>query len=398
MVEIILNGKYDAAKVFTENIDDVTIGQIINFLNQPFSQGANTRIMPDTHAGKGAVIGTTMKITDKVVPNLVGVDIGCGMLCVEIQKQEVEFGQLDISIRNLVPSGQSVRGKAHSFNKHLNLNNVLAPFSENRAILSLGSLGGGNHFIELNESEDGRLFVVIHSGSRHLGVKVATYHQKKAIEHLSKDKDGLEKVIHQLKQEGRHKEIEIAIKSFKSNKPHIPNDLAYLEGKLMDDYLHDLKIAQEYAKWNRAAMMQVILESMNFKELGRIDTIHNYIDLDHMILRKGAISARKGEMVLIPINMRDGSLLAKGKGNDDWNHSAPHGAGRILSRSKAKELLSIDDFTETMKNVYSTSVKQETLDESPFAYKTMSEIIENTKDTIEIQSILKPIYNFKASE
>lgn len=398
MTEILLNGKYDKAKVFTENIDDTTIGQIINFLNQPFAEGANTRIMPDTHAGKGAVIGTTMKIKDKVVPNLVGVDIGCGMLCIEIAKQDIDFSKLDEAIRKLVPSGQSVRSKAHPYTKNLSLNDTLAPFSEQRATLSLGTLGGGNHFHELNQSEDGRLYLVVHSGSRHLGVKVATYHQNNAIDYLKNDRDGLDKVIEQLKLAGRHKEIQETIKSFKSTKPQIPNELAYLEGKIMDDYLHDLKIAQDFAKWNRAAMLQVIMEAMNFKEVGRIDTIHNYIDLEHMILRKGAISARAGEEVLIPINMRDGSILAKGKGNDDWNQSAPHGAGRILSRSKAKQVLSLDDFAESMKDVFSTSVKQETLDESPFAYKPMNEIITNTKDTIEVSAILKPLYNFKASE
>lgn len=398
MAEIKLQGKYDEAKVFTENIDDVTIGQIIGFLNQPFVQGSNTRIMPDTHAGKGAVIGTTMKITDKVVPNLVGVDIGCGMLAVEFNKQDIDFDKLDRTIRSLVPSGQNVRNRAHGFSKNIDFDGVLAPFTKERAILSMGTLGGGNHFIEMNESEDGRLFLVIHSGSRHLGVKVATHHQKKAIEHLRLDKDGLAKMIEELKNQGRQQDIQGAIKSFKSSTPHIPNELAYVEGKLMDDYLQDLKIAQDFAKWNRSAMMQVILEAMNYKEMGRIDTIHNYIDLEHMILRKGAISARAGEDVLIPINMRDGSLLARGKGNDDWNQSAPHGAGRILSRSKAKATLSLEDFEETMKGVYTTSVKQETLDESPFAYKPMDEIIENTRDTIEIQAILRPIYNFKASE
>lgn len=398
MAEIILSGKYDSAKVFTENIDDVTIGQIINFLNQPFVEGANTRIMPDTHAGKGAVIGTTMIITDKIVPNLVGVDIGCGMLCVEVEKQLVDFALLDTLINKLVPSGQTNRKTAHPYVNKIPLDEVIAPFSKERAILSVGSLGGGNHFIEMNVSEDGRLFLIIHSGSRHLGVKVASYHQKKGIEALAKDLDGLEMVIEQLKAEGRQKEIQQTIQSYKSTKPKIPNELAYVEGKLMDDYLHDLKIAQDLAKWNRAAMMQVIIQAMGFKEVGRIDTIHNYVDLEQMILRKGAISAKSGEEVLIPINMRDGSILAKGKGNTDWNQSAPHGAGRIYSRSKAKEVLKIEDFTETMRGVYSTSVRQETLDESPFAYKPMEEIIENTKDTIDIQAILKPIYNFKATE
>lgn len=394
----IIKGKYSDAKVFTHNIDEMTVSQIEGFLNEELTKEANVRIMPDCHAGKGAVIGTTMKVTDRVVPNLVGVDIGCGMLCVEIQKKDIDFGKLDAAIHALVPSGQAIRSDAHAFNGRIDLDNVLANFSKETAIQSLGTLGGGNHFIEMNAAADGRLYLVIHSGSRHLGVKVANYHQKKAIASLSTDKEGLEAMIDQLKNEGRHSEIHAAMKSYKSTKPVIPNDLAYLQGSLMEDYFNDLKIAQEYAKWNRAAMMQVLIEAMDLKEVGRIDTVHNYIDLDHMILRKGAISARKEELVLIPINMRDGSLLAKGKGNDDWNQSGPHGAGRILSRTKAKQLLQLEDFTDTMKDVFTTSVSQDTIDESPFAYKTMQEIIDNTKDTIEIQSILKPLYNFKAAE
>lgn len=316
----------------------------------------------------------------------------------EIKKADVDFAKLDAAVQTLVPSGQSIRQTAHEYIGHIDLEQVLANFSKEAAALSLGTLGGGNHFIEMNQTEDGRLFMVIHSGSRHLGVRVANYHQKKAIESLTSDKEGLNEMIAQLKAEGREREIQAAMKSYKSTKPVIPNDLAYLQGSLMEDYFNDLKIAQNYAKWNRAAMMQVLLEAMNFEEVGRIDTVHNYIDLDHMILRKGAISARKDELVLIPINMRDGSLLAKGKGNDDWNQSGPHGAGRILSRTKAKALLQLDDFSDTMKGVYTTSVNQDTIDESPFAYKPMDEIIQNTKETIEIQSILKPVYNFKAAE
>lgn len=394
----IIKGKYSDAKVFTDNIDDMTVSQIEEFLNEELTSEAQVRIMPDCHAGKGAVIGTTMKVIDRVVPNLVGVDIGCGMLCVEVHKQDVDFAKLDRAVRALVPSGQSTRSAPHEFMKNIELDHVLANFSKEVAVHSLGTLGGGNHFIEMNKAEDGRMFLVIHSGSRHLGVKVANYHQKKAVESLSNDKEGLDELIAQLKAEGRQKEINNAIKSYKSVQTIIPKDLAYLTGTLMQDYFNDLKIAQDYAKWNRAAMVQVLLEAMEFSEAGRIDTVHNYIDLEHMILRKGAISARKDEMVLIPINMRDGSLLAKGKGNDDWNQSGPHGAGRILSRTKAKQLLQLNDFTDTMKNVYTTSVNQDTIDESPFAYKTMQEIIDNTKDTIEIQSVLKPVYNFKAAE
>lgn len=394
----VIKGKYSDAKVFTDNIDDVTVSQIEGFLNEELTADAQVRIMPDCHAGKGAVIGTTMKVIDRVVPNLVGVDIGCGMLCVEVQKQDIDFAKLDSAVQALVPSGQSIRTAAHDYIKHIELDSVLANFSKDTAVHSLGTLGGGNHFIEMNKTDNDRLFLVIHSGSRHLGVKVANHHQKKAIASLSNDKEGLDQLIAELKTAGRHQEINDAIKSYKSVLPSIPNDLAYLTGPLMEDYFNDLKIAQDYAKWNRAAMMEVLMDAMGFQEMGRIDTVHNYIDLDHMILRKGAISARKDEWVLIPINMRDGSLLAKGKGNDDWNQSGPHGAGRILSRTKAKQLLQLNDFTDTMKNVYTTSVSQDTIDESPFAYKTMQEIIDNTKETIEIQSVLKPIYNFKAPE
>lgn len=396
MSELILTGKYSSAKVFTSNIDDVTIGQIIEFLNQPFSKDSNPRIMPDTHAGKGAVIGTTMRVTDKIVPNLVGVDIGCGMLTIELKKESIDFKKLDNVIRSFVPSGQSVRSSAHSFNKHIDYNNLNAPFDERRASLSIGTLGGGNHFIEINQTDEGRIFLVIHSGSRHLGVKVATYHQNIAIDRLTKNKDQIDLLISELKATGRHKEIDKKLKKFKTLQPHIPKELMYLEGSYMLDYLNDLYIAQNYAKWNRAAMASVILKEMNLKEIGRLDTIHNYVDMDTQILRKGAISAKKDEIVLIPINMRDGSILATGKGNDDWNQSAPHGAGRILSRTKAKELLSLKDFQETMNNVYSTSISENTLDESPFAYKSIDEIISNTKDTISINAILKPLYNFKA--
>lgn len=393
-----LKGKYGEAKVFTSNIDDMTIAQIEGFLNEEVTKNANVRIMPDCHAGKGAVIGTTMKVTDRVIPNLVGVDIGCGMLCVEVKSDAVDFSKLDQAIRSTVPSGIDLRTNAHDFTQHIAFDQVQAGFSLNKAMLSMGTLGGGNHFIELNQAEDGRLFLVVHSGSRHLGVKVANYHQKKAIENLSTDKDRLDELIATLKAQGRQSEIQQAIKTFKSEEPAVPKDLSYLTGASMEDYFHDLKIAQEFAKWNRAAMVDEIMKAMGFTEIGRIDTVHNYIDLDHMILRKGAISARKDELVLIPINMRDGSLLAKGKGNEDWNQSGPHGAGRILSRTKAKQQLQLEDFKSTMKDVYTTSVNADTIDESPFAYKPMHEIIENTQDTIVVQDILKPLYNFKAAE
>ena len=396
----LIEGKYTNAKVFTNNIDEVTIDQVKTFLDQEFTKDCKVRIMPDCHAGKGAVIGTTMEIKDKVCPNLVGVDIGCGMLCIEIKNQNVhfDFEKLDQTVRTLIPAGQFSRTTTHDFIKHIQLSSVLAPIEPSKVALGLGSLGGGNHFIELNQSPDGRLFLVIHSGSRSLGVRVANYHQKVAIASHDTSKAEIKSIIQQLKREGREKEIQQAIQAFTPSRNNVPDELAYLTGEKMEHYLHDLKIAQEFAKWNRAAMAQEIMKAMQFEEVGRIDTVHNYIDLDHMILRKGAISARKDELVLIPINMRDGSLLAKGKGNDNWNQSGPHGAGRILSRSKAKSLLKLEDFKETMKDVYTTSVEFDTIDESPFAYKSMNEIIENTQDTIEVQEILKPLYNFRSAE
>jgi tRNA-splicing ligase RtcB len=394
----IIEGHYSKAKVFTDNIDPVTIEQIQTFLNQEFTKDCKVRIMPDCHAGKGAVIGTTMEVKGKVCPNLVGVDIGCGMLCVELKNEKVDFAKLDEAIKNYVPSGQDHRTAPHEYTKHIAFDSVIAPIEADKVSLGLGTLGGGNHFIELNRSEDDRLFLVIHSGSRGLGTRVSNFHQKEAIKYHDTSEDELKELIERLKNEGREKEIQKAIQSFVPSKPNIPNDLAYLEGEKMEHYLHDLKIAQEFAKWNRAAMAKEIMDAMGFVEIGRIDTIHNYIDLQHMILRKGAISARKDELVIIPINMRDGSLLAKGKGNDDWNQSGPHGAGRILSRTKAKSILKLEDFQETMKDVYTTSVGIDTIDESPFAYKSMDEIIKNTKESIEVLEIIKPLYNFKAAE
>lgn len=394
MIEI--KGKYESAKIFTENVEDLVIGQLMNYLNLPFSEGSNMRIMPDVHYGAGVSIGTTLKVTDKIVPNLVGKDIGCGMLTVEIAPTDIDFAKLDAVIHAHVPAGQNIRTTPHRFLKHVEIDKLIAPQDEKRATLSLGSVGSGNHFIELNQAEDGRIFIVIHSGSRHVGTKVASYHQKQAIMQLTDARGQIDTLIADLKSQGRALEIQEQIKKFKAKQPSIPAELAYLEGDKMQDYLHDLRIAQKYALYNRYAMMDEILTHMGFKELGRLDTIHNYVDLDYNILRKGAISARLGEDVLIPINMRDGSILARGKGNDDWNQSAPHGAGRIMSRSKAKEFVNLADFEETMQGVYSTSVCETTVDEAPSVYKTMDEIIANTQDTIEVLAILKPLYNFKS--
>lgn len=392
-----VKGSFNEAKIFTDNVEQGAIGQIIELCNQEFVKSSKIRIMPDTHAGKGCTIGTTMTIQDKIVPNLVGVDIGCGMETIRVSKKKIDFQKLDAVIRKHVPSGFSIRNNKHEFVKKIDFSKLYCfkELNEIRTKLSLGSLGGGNHFIECNADEEGNIYFVIHSGSRNLGKVVAEFYQKKAYELLKSQSENRSKVIQQLRDEGREKEIEAALKSLPSQ--YIPKDLAYLEGVWFDRYMHDMAIAQEYALWNRKAMIDEIVKNMDLTVVEQFTTVHNYIDIENMILRKGAISAQKGEKVLIPINMRDGSLIAIGKGNPDWNYSAPHGAGRILSRSKAKATLSLDEFKETMKDVWSTSVLESTLDESPMAYKEMKEIIENTKDAIEVIKVIKPLYNFKAN-
>ncbi|MES9681637.1 RtcB family protein [Gottfriedia acidiceleris] len=388
-------GKYNTAKVFTDNVESTAASQIIELCNQEFTKGSQIRIMPDTHAGAGCTIGTTMTITDKIVANLVGVDIGCGMAVVKVQpKEEINFDKLDEVVRKYVPSGFSIRSNPHVLSKKIAFNEVRAPINIHRAERSIGTLGGGNHFIELNQGEDGSIYLVIHSGSRNLGKQVAEYYQKLAYDRLMDAKSQKDLLIAQLKAEGRESDIQEALKSIGT--PKIKKELAYLEGQGFADYMHDMKIAQMYALYNRYAMTQEIIDHMGWTVLERFDTIHNYIDMDNMILRKGAISAQKGEKVIVPLNMRDGSIIAYGKGNPDWNYSGPHGAGRLMSRSKAKEMVSLEEYQTTMKDVWSTSVVKETLDESPMAYKPMEEIILHTKDTLDISDIIKPLYNFKA--
>lgn len=394
-----LRGKHNYATVYTQNIGEETIAQIIHLLNQPFTEGSDIRIMPDCHKGKGSTIGTTMTVTDKIVPNLVGVDIGCGMLCVQldVKRGDIDFEKLDQVIKERVPSGMSVRNHAHKFVSLVPLEDLLIDMKDpDRVKRSLGTLGGGNHFIELNEDEEGNVYLVIHSGSRGLGVQVASYYQKLAVRNMSAQKSDIGAIIKKLKSEGREKEIEQTIADVKSKEPAFDPALAYLEGKSMDDYIHDLKIAQRYAEINRRAMVNEILEAMNWYSIESFDTIHNYLDTKTMILRKGAISAQYGERVIIPMNMRDGSIIATGIGNPEWNYSGPHGAGRIMSRSKAKDVVNFDDYKESMKDVWTTSVVESTIDESPFAYKPMQEIIENIEEAVKIESVIKPLYNFKA--
>lgn len=391
-----LQGKFNTAKVFTDNVEATAQGQIIELCNQEFAKDSKIRIMPDTHAGAGCTIGTTMTIQDKVVPNLVGVDIGCGMsvATIDLHKSNVNFDQLDSVIRKYVPSGFSIRSKEHPYAHTLHVEKVRAPINQDRALKSIGTLGGGNHFIELNELGD-KVVLVVHSGSRNLGKGIAEHYQDRAYKELSSTVGEQEQLIAKLKAEGRQAEIHEALRGIK--KPKIQKDLAYLQGQGFEDYMHDMKIAQQYALWNRRAMISEIVMNMEWNIEDQFTTIHNYIDMEHMILRKGAISAQAGERVIIPINMRDGSIIATGKGNPDWNFSGPHGAGRVLSRSKAKEKLSLEDFKATMSNVWTTSVDANTLDESPMAYKPLQEIVDNIGESVEINHIIKPLYNFKAN-
>lgn len=395
-------GKFSSAKVFTDVVDDSAIDQIRQLCDQQFTSGSKIRVMPDCHAGAGCTIGTTMTITDKVVPNLVGVDIGCGMEVVRIQQKDVDFEKLDALIHERIPAGFHIREKPHEYNELIDLT-TLRCLSEKginieRAKLSLGTLGGGNHFIEADTDEDGEIYIVIHSGSRHLGVEIANFYQKQGWKALNgRGKRDVAKVIAGLKASGKQKEIQSAIASMKRQvQTDIPKQLAYVSRQDFADYIHDMKITQEFAMLNRKAMMDVIVSGMGFDVAEQFTTIHNYIDTANMILRKGAVSAKFGEKLIIPINMRDGSLICIGKGNDDWNQSAPHGAGRLMSRTEAKKKYTVDEYAKQMSGIYTTSVNGDTLDECPMAYKTMDDITENIGDTASIFKIIKPVYNFKA--
>ena len=393
-----LKGKYNTAKVFTDNVEETAVGQIIELCNQWFTKDSKIRIMPDTHAGAGCTIGTTMTIQDKLVPNMVGVDIGCGMAVVNLGNEiKIDLEGLDNFIRNNIPSGQNVHEKQQKFK--LGDLKCLNHINEDRALKSIGTLGGGNHFIEVNKDNQDNIYLVIHSGSRYLGKQVAEYYQEQAYAELTNLREEKQKIIQHLRNQGKEKDIQEEIKKIKI--PKVNRQLAYVEGNNFDNYIHDMKIVQNYAYANRLGMLSSIFQNyLNLDlqcNIGYFQTIHNYIDIDNMILRKGAISAQKDEKVIIPMNMRDGSLICIGKGNPDWNYSAPHGAGRIMSRSKAKENVTLDEFQESMKDIYTTSVSKDTIDESPMAYKPMEEIIRNIKDTVEIVDIIKPIYNFKAS-
>lgn len=368
MIEI--KGNYSSAIVYTDTLEKSAEGLITAFCNQSFSAESKIRIMPDVHAGKGCTIGTTMTITDKVVPNIVGVDIGCGMLVVKLKEKRINLPQLDSFIRNNVPYGRDVRERPHRSHGRLNIYDLkcVKKLDLRRTLESLGTLGGGNHFIEV-DSDGENLYLVIHTGSRNLGLKVAEYYQKIAYKECG----------------GK-------------NQTEIPYELAYLSGEGMENYLYDMDFMQRFADLNRTIIKEVILDGLNLHEIDSFTTVHNYIDLDAMILRKGAVSAKKGERLIIPMNMRDGSLLCTGLGNDEWNQSAPHGAGRLMSRKEAQDSFTLSEYKASMEGIFTTSVTKETLDECPMVYKPMEEILANIKDTVVVDKIIKPIYNFKASE
>jgi len=413
-----VNGKFGKAIVYTNLVDDNSIAQVKELLDQPFVEGQKVRMMPDIHAGKGCVVGTTMTVTDKICPNLIGVDIGCGMLAVKIDRKDIDFDLLDTVIRRYIPCGTNVHPNDDLYYNEYGWDTCQISLEKlycmshvdlDRARRSIGTLGGGNHFIELDEDENGDIWLVIHSGSRHLGVEVAKYYQNQAIKSLHKlTKDVVNRLVKQMKDEGRESEIQSTIEAMKTDTEKVPDDLCWCEGELFDKYVYDMATVQDFASINREVMAKIICKHMNWKVNwddcdvwnGReiIETIHNYLDTDNMIMRKGAVAAYKGLHLIIPMNMRDGSLICVGKGNPAWNYSAPHGAGRVMSRMQAKKQLNLDDYRDTMKNVWSTSVNTSTIDEAPMAYKPMESIIENIKTTVDIVSVIKPIYNFKASD
>lgn len=369
MIEI--KGTYGEAKVFTNDLEQSAGGQIKALCEQPFITGSKIRIMPDVHAGKGCTIGTTMTIGEYVVPNLVGVDIGCGMLTVQLEEKRLNLPELDSFIRQNIPYGRDVRERSHRSHGRINLEDLRCykKVDTRRAKESLGTLGGGNHFIEVDKDDDGNLYLVIHTGSRNLGLRVAELYQKRAYNAV-----------------GGRKQAEI------------PYELAYLTGEEMDDYLYDMAFMQRFAELNRRIIKEVILDGLKLHEADSFTTIHNYIDTDEMILRKGAVSAKKDERLLIPMNMRDGSLICTGLGNEDWNCSAPHGAGRRFSRKDAENSFTVSEFKKQMEGIFTTSVSQDTLDECPMAYKPMEETLQNIGETVRVERIIRPIYNFKASE
>lgn len=402
MIEIV--GKFNTAICYINELEPTAYEQIMSVCNEEAFKNSKIRIMPDVHAGRGCTIGTTMTIADKVVPNMVGVDIGCGMYTVALGNVDIDFEKFD-GAAHAIPSGKNVwEGRQERFDLeelrcYRNLKNT------KRLEKSLGTLGGGNHFIEIDADAEGNKYLIIHSGSRNLGKQVAEFYQGIAIDLNLGKEDYFKKrdeIIRAYKEAGRRSEIQETLKKmakeWEEKEPTMPRELCYLYGTFMEDYLHDITICQQFAKRNREKMAEILLEKTGLTSCEAFQTIHNYIDVDEMILRKGSVSAKVGEKLLIPINMRDGSLICVGKGNEEWNYSAPHGAGRLMSRSAARERLTMEEYQSQMEGIYTTCVNSSTLDESPMAYKNMDDIIENIGPTAEIIAHIKPIYNFKAAE
>ncbi|MEG1299547.1 MAG: RtcB family protein [Erysipelotrichaceae bacterium] len=399
-----IKGKYNEAILFTEELESTAADQIGLLCNQEWCKDSVIRIMPDVHAGKGCTIGTTMTLQSKVCPNLVGVDLGCGMLTVSLGDISLDLEKLDAFIRASIPSGFNVHETPVAAFPGLNELRCLPSLKEIPWILnSIGTLGGGNHFLEVDKDESGKKYLIIHTGSRNLGKQVAEYYQNLAIKGVETEeyKTRADELIKHYKEIGKQKQINKELNKLKEKLKHnlkIPRELCFLEGTYMDDYLHDISICQQYASLNRETIASIIMNYLKIKEFDMFHTIHNYIDVDSMILRKGAISAKKGQKLLIPLNMRDGCILGIGKGNPDYNYSAPHGAGRTKSRQAAKKTLDLDTFKKEMSGIYSSSVCENTLDESPMAYKPASSILENIHDSVEVIEVIKPIYNFKATD
>lgn len=403
---IIIEGKFNSAKVFTNVLDEICQEQIKRFLDQEIFKDAKIRIMPDCHVGRSCVVGFTADLGNEVIPNIVGADIGCGMYTIELGQVDIDLRRFDSVVNEHIPHGRNIHpGRLMRFEPLKNLTCYRKLKDSRKHERSIGSLGGGNHFIEIDVDEDGNKYLVIHTGSRKLGQEVCNIHQKIAWNlQLGKEElwENQRKLIDSYKSEGKRDEINEAVKelhrTFKLRKPKIPEEFSYLYGRYTEDYLHDMEICQAFADENRKMIARILIEKYGFNPIGELTTVHNYIDHDTNIIRKGAVSAKKGERMVIPINMRDGSLLCTGKGNDDWNQSAPHGAGRLYSRKVAANIFTVEEYQKTMDDagVYSSSVNEKTLDESPMVYKRMEDIAAHIDETVDINKIIKPVYNFKS--
>jgi len=396
---IVVKGKYAEAKIFTDNFEPGLLEQIISVLDNIVSENQTIRIMPDCHVGNGICIGYVSTFSDKIIPSFVGVDLFCGMLVQKLENKNIDFEKLDKILHNYVPSGFSIHNRPHRFSNLIDLTKLKCyPYLKNykKFELAIGTIGNGNHFFEIDKDDEGNYYSVIHTGSRNLGKQVADYYQQKAYESLVNNNKEKNNLISKLKAEGNEQNIQKEL--LKIEKMHINKNMAYCEGELMKDYLYDMAICKQYAELNRKAIADIIQRGMNWKIVEEFETLHNYVDIENKILRKGAVSAKKGEILYIPMNMSWGGIIAKGKGNEDFLYSAGHGGGRKMSRKTAKEIVSMDDYKKSMEGIYTTCVNEGTIDESPMAYKDPEQVLKDSQDTIEVIKRITPLYNFKASE